>query len=302
MSSASIDGVVQDATLEIIGPEGVPLHFARAPLLERALAFFVDLGALFLLALIGGLLGFLMGAATGLLSVAGLGLIFFFVVRHGYFLFFETHWQGATPGKRLMKLKVVSRDGGGLTIDAIIARNLMRDMELFIPLVALGNPEQLFGRAPWWLLLAAAAWLGAMMLMPLLSRERTRLGDLVGGTLVVQTVKAPLLADEAGRVSLIPSAPGADVEIVFREEQLTTYGERELETLAELLRKAQQGHASEDDLRIVALTIARKVGYLGAAPNVDPGRFLRHFYRAQRAHLEGKLLLGKRKSSKFDGG
>ncbi|NOY92058.1 MAG: RDD family protein [Deltaproteobacteria bacterium] len=285
--------------LEIIGPEGVPLRFPRAPIVDRAMAFSIDLCLLFLLASISAAILVLAGLGSGLLSVAGLGLIFFFVVRHGYFLFFETHWQGATPGKRLLGLKVISRDGGGLSLDAIIARNLMRDMELFIPLVALGNPAQFFGRAPAWLLLPASLWLLVMMLMPILSRERTRLGDLVGGTLVVRVPKAPLLVDEAGRDSLIPAAPGHAAP-EFESPQLEIYGEHELETLAELLRKAEQGNASREDLTLVALAIARKVGFFGDAPTREPARFLRRFYRAQRAHLEGKLLMGKRKGSKFD--
>lgn len=285
--------------LAITGPEGVPLHFQRAPAVERAMAFSIDLCALFLLALMAAALFLMAGVTTGLMSVAGLGLVFFFGVRHGYFLFFETHWQGATPGKRLMNLKVVSRDGGGLSIDAIIARNLMRDMELFIPLVAVANPAQFFGRAPAWLLIPASLWLLAMMLMPLLSRERTRLGDLVGGTLVVRVPKASLLADEAGRDSLIPGAP-SDATLGFTPAQLAIYGERELETLADLLREVERGNASDADLTVVALTIAGKVGFVGSAPSREPHRFLRRFYRAQRAHLEGKLLMGKRKGSKFD--
>jgi len=285
--------------LEIVGPEGVPLRFPRAPVVDRAMAFAIDLCALFLLASISAAILVLAGVTSGLLSVAGLGLVFFFAVRHGYFLFFETHWQGATPGKRLLGLKVVSRDGGGLSIDAVIARNLMRDMELFIPLVAIANPAQFYGRAPAWLLIPASLWLLVMMLMPLLSRERTRLGDLVGGTLVVRVPKAPLLADEAGRDSLLPPAPG-HVAPRFEPYQLEIYGEHELETLADLLRQAEQGNAADEDLVLVALTIAGKVGFLGESPRREPARFLRRFYQAQRAHLEGKLLMGKRKGSKFD--
>jgi hypothetical protein len=40
----------------------------------------------------------------------------------------------------------------------------------------------------------------------------------------------------------------------------------------------------------------------GGEQELDPQRFLRVFYRAQRASLEKKLLLGKRKASKFDAG
>ncbi|MEM9068393.1 MAG: RDD family protein [Myxococcota bacterium] len=296
MSEASTFSESVNATIEVIGPEGVPVHFARATLSERFIAFAMDLILLVLIATVVLIFFLFAGAGTGLTSVIGIGMIFTFLIRHGYFMFFETHWQGSTPGKRLMKLKVVSRDGSGLSTDAVVARNLMRDLELFVPAAILSNPDQVFGRAPWWLLLPTSLWLFLMVLMPIISRERTRLGDLVGGTLVVRIPIAELQRDEAARTSLVPHA---DV-LTFTLAQLDVYGERELETLAELIRKADAYKATQEDLQVVAVTIAQKIGFGGPLPHQDPGRFLRTFYKQQRAHLEKKLLFGKRKASKFD--
>ena len=61
-------------------------------------------------------------------------VIFAFLARYGYFLAFELGPRGATPGKRLIGIRVASRDGGRLTAEAVIARNLLRDIELFLPL------------------------------------------------------------------------------------------------------------------------------------------------------------------------
>lgn len=290
-----------DATVEIVGPEGVPLAFPRASLSERYVAFAIDLVILALTAATVLILFVGAGLGMGLASVAGVGLVFAFLIRHFYFIAFETHWHGATPGKRLMNLRVVSRDGAGLGSDAIIARNLMRDLELFVPAALIANPEQVFGPAPWWMLAPTVLWLAAMVLMPVLSRESSRLGDLVGGTLVIRVPVAKLLRDEAARASLPPESPHADA-LTFSEAQLSFYGERELETLAELMRKADAGKAELTDLQVVAQTIARKIGFGGPQPLREPARFLRAFYKAQRAHLERKLLFGKRKSSKFDDG
>ncbi len=291
--------IASEGTLEIIGPEGVPLSFPRATILERFIAFALDLLLLYLCVFCALIFFLLAGAFAGLASVMGVGLVLAFLIQHFYFIFFETHWQGSTPGKRLIGLKVVSRDGAGLSTDGVVARNLMRDIELFVPAALLAAPEQVYGNAPWWLLLPTSLWLLVMVFLPVLTQERSRVGDLVGGTLVVRIPVGQLRDDEAARVSLPPFAPNADV-LTFSLQQLEHYGERELETLAELIRKADQLKATVEDLQVVAVTIAQKIGFGGPVPHSEPERFLRSFYKQQRAHLERKLLYGKRKTSKFD--
>ena len=59
--------------------------------------------------------------------------------------------------------------------------------------------------------------------MPLYTKERTRAGDLVGGTVVVKIPRAVRLRDETRTAS---SA------LAFTRDQLAVYGEHELETLA----------------------------------------------------------------------
>ena len=57
-----------------------------------------------------------------------------FVVRNLYFIHFELSWRGATPGKRIVGIRVIDRRGGPLLPAAVIARNLTREVEIFIPL------------------------------------------------------------------------------------------------------------------------------------------------------------------------
>ncbi len=279
--------------LRLVTPEGVPLSFELADPFERGMAFLLDIAlqslgmvALFLVCL----------AMTPVIADQSVALLLLglFVVRHFYFVFFEVRWSGATPAKRLLRLRVISRDGGGLPAEAVFARNLLRDVELFIPLVALAMPSALVGKSPWWMWLPALSWVFVVSALPLLTEQRQRAGDIVGDTVVVRVPRVILQVDEA--------APRSHQmqEIRLTAKQLSIYGEHELETLAGILRQIDAGHADPGELQVVARTIARKVGYRGPEPVQDPTRFLRSFYREQRAALEKKLLLGKRKADKFD--
>lgn len=278
------------STIEIVGPEGTLLSFPFASGIERFTAFCFDMGLLIIIMTVA-VVGFVASFAIGSSVLTAFGLVLFFMIRHGYFLFFETFLQGSTPGKRALKLRVIARDGGRLRVEAIVARNLMRDLEVFVPMVVMISPESLVGPAPWWLRLSAGVWTLVIGAMPLYTRERSRAGDLIGGTIVVGIPQAVLTRDESAR--------GAKA-LTFTREELAVYGEHELETLAELLRAVEVGHASVADLRLVAETIQKKIGFVGGEPSKFPKEFLRVFYSAQRDELERRLVLGRRKSNKHD--
>lgn len=288
-----------ERSFELESPEAVVLRFPLAALLTRGIAFVTDLALILAATAIVIAAGSLFAGLTGLAEPVALMLIGLFLVRHFYFVVFEVFWHGATPGKRLMNLRVISRDGSGLSVDAVVTRNLVRDIELFVPLTLLAVPEQVFGGVPSWLWIPAALWMIVIALLPLLTRERTRAGDLAGGTVVVHVPRAALLADEAARISLAPASPLADT-IDLTAEQLAIYGEKELEVLADLIRSIDEGRASEGDQARIAQTIATKIGYDGLEPHFEPTRFLTTFYKLQRAALEKRLLFGKRKASKND--
>jgi len=279
-----------EGIVSIVGPEGTPLSFPLADAFSRFGAFFIDLAILVMVNAIA-LCGFAFTFTLGSSLLMALGIVLLFAMRNGYFLFFETFWQGATPGKRSVGLRVVSRDGGRLRIEAVVARNLMRDLELFVPLVIVLAPQAVIGTAPWWVRLVAGLWIFVIGAMPFYTKERTRAGDLVGGTVVVTIPRAVRLRDETHAVS---------TSLAFSRDQLAVYGEHELETLAELLRSVDHGRAQPEDLKLVAKTIQKRIRFEGTEPERAPLVFLREFYRSQRSELENKLVLGKRKASKHD--
>src|SRR3546814_1160816 len=80
-----------------------------------------------------------------------------FLLRTFWFVGFELGSRAATPGKRLMGIRVVARDGGRLTADAVVARNLIRELEIFLPLMMLGAgaAADMVSR---WIMLAGVLW------------------------------------------------------------------------------------------------------------------------------------------------
>ena len=270
---------------EIVPPEGVPLSFTIASPGDRAAAFLVDAlfmvlagVAVFLLVLLGG------GRSGWTAAIANLVL---FAVQNLYFVWFEARWQGSTPGKRALGIRVIDARGGTLTIEAVLARNLVRVLEVFLPLAVLVDPEALWPGAPPWARLLASAWLLVFALLPLFNRQRLRVGDLVAGTCVVVAPRVVLL-DDPGR------ARGA-AAWSFTDAQLDVYGVYELQVLEDVLRRAREPGGPEG-VRAVARQIAAKVGWKGSVE--DP--FLREFYAALRDRLERRMLLGRRKADKHD--
>lgn len=281
----------------LLTPEGVELCVPLAPLGGRVAALMLDFGfmllATILMVLVLLALASLAGMGFGTMIV---GLLVSFVIWNGYFLYFELRWRGSTPGKRSMDLVVVSRDGGPLSTGAVMARNLMRELELYLPLRLLLAPSIVYGDAPGFVLLLASGWVFVFMFMPLLNKDRARVGDLVAGTIVVQRPKTLLLPDAAEK----RLDRRAD-KYVFRDEQLDMYGIRELQVLEDLLRQGDSSEAAFVLLRTIADKICNKIAFDEKIADNEVLPFLRSFYRAQRRRLEGRLLLGERREKKKQG-
>jgi uncharacterized RDD family membrane protein YckC len=273
---------------DIVTPEGVPLPVEVANYGERATAFAIDLfiwlcvTVLLYLLLIGALLT--NGGKGRLVAVSAILFIAFFV-RNLYFIYFELSWQGATPGKRIVGLRVIDRRGGPLTAVAVIARNLTREIEAFMPL---GILLTLGGRGtPLWQQLSIAAWLLFFSALPLFNRDRMRGGDLIAGTMVVSLPRRVLLRDLVEQ----------QARFTFTERQLQAYGAFELQVLEELLRRPASLEQA-GVLREVRDKICRRIGWTGGVPDHDTEAFLRDFYTAERGFLEREQLFGHVRADK----
>ena len=270
-------------------PEGVPIQLELASVGDRLVAVMIDL---FLMNVIGVLLAIIVlltGARGRAELAAAVMLVLFFLIRCFYFPILELRWRGQTPGKRATKIRVISRTGGPLTAQAVVARNLLRELELFQPMVILLAPAAIAGGFPAWVGLIAGLWVLVFALLPLVNRDHLRAGDLVAGTMVV---RAPpmLLLDDLGAARGQPA-------LQFRVDQLDIYGAYELQTLEAVLRL---GNTLENAgaLTAVAEQIQKRIGWTPGTERVGPFEFLSTFYAAQRARLEQRLLLGERRERK----
>lgn len=279
-------------TEKLTTPEGFELRFGRAAASERMVALAVDLTIVVCVAMVASLvLAFTLGDAAMLLVL--------FVLRHGYFVWFETRWNGRTPGKRLFHLRVVRADGGPLTVETLLARNLTREVELFLPLTLLVEPDVLFADHSGLVRLLASLWVLLLLFFPLTNPHRLRIGDLLAGTRVVVSPQVALVRDLADTRPL-PGVSQRQTVFEFSAAQLSIYGEHELTVLEDVLRKASRG--ADPVLVEVSKSICRRIGWTDHdAVGGDPARFLRAFYAAQRKHLEQRLLLGRRRLQKGTG-
>lgn len=276
-----------------VTPEGVDLRLEIGDAGQRAGAFLLDaaiiigvLVAMTLAAVFAGIGSAIAGSSSGEMIVV-IWLLGFFVLRNFYFAGFELTAGAATPGKRVMGLRVASRDGGRLRAESVIARNAMRELEVFVPFsLIFSRADQ--GGVESWMYLLAFVWAAIFVFFPLFNRDRLRAGDLIGGTWVVRTPKQKLVRDMAddgterlGRHDFTPA-------------QLDAYGARELHVLEDVLRSRDR-----DTMKAVTERIARKIEWVHA-PGQDDYDFLSAYYAGLRGRLEGRLLLGQRRADKHD--
>ncbi|MGN6357953.1 MAG: RDD family protein [Novosphingobium sp.] len=285
----------------LVTPEGIALPLTLASRGSRFGALLLDLVIIVVL-IVATTLGLLFAAGGTLnslendTSAAGRALQFFavlwiaamFLFRNAYFLFFELGPRGATPGKRMTGIRIAARDGGRLSAEMVIARNLLRDIELFLPLVFVasasgGGDEGAAG-------LAAAAWFLIFALFPCFNKDRLRAGDLIAGTWVVEAPKRKL----EQTMSAVAAPSPDDHAYKFGDAELAPYGEYELQTLERVLRENRA-----EALTSVAEAICAKIGWSPPTGGHERG-FLEAYYTQLRAHLETGMRFGQRKADKFE--
>lgn len=164
--------------LTIETPEQIALEFPLAGVGSRFLALAFDTLVQILLGVIifagwMGLTWLLVPVARIQASVWALAaaVLLGFLVMFGYFALFEILWQGQTPGKRLLKLRVISTSGRPITTYQALLRNLLRLADQLPALYAIGITSVL--------LTARSQRLGDLAASTVVVHERPTLGEYV---------------------------------------------------------------------------------------------------------------------------
>jgi uncharacterized RDD family membrane protein YckC len=170
--------------LNIETPEQVDLRFPIAGIGSRFLAILTDsilqMIALFVMFFVFGLIVSAAPHVAGTTTMINTGakwfvaavVLFYFLLYWGYFSLFEAFWNGQTPGKRLLKIRVIKDSGRQITLFESLARNLIRIVDALPSFYLVG------------------------VITMLCNREQKRLGDLVAGTIVIheRSEEQPLLS------------------------------------------------------------------------------------------------------------
>jgi uncharacterized RDD family membrane protein YckC len=247
-------------------PEGVELELPIAGPAPRIAAYSIDL-ALILVMLVAVLVTFALaqpaaswfaerfaswrtraaaGDSKSMAIMAPLLLAFVLATYFGelvYFSLWEIATRGLTPGKYLVGLRVVGREGQPVDAKAVLTRNVLRAVDVLPSAYAIG------------------------LVAMLTSKYGQRLGDHAAGTLVIRTDR--VAAPEA---LVLPP----DLEpLALSREQLAVLGARELTLVRGTLRRLHETQDAQRRalLRQVANTLAARLG-VELSDSEKPERFL----------------------------
>lgn len=214
--------IATEDVLIIETPERVPLHFALASIGNRFLACAIDhaiQGLALTLIFIASIILTSFSAIEQLVSsapkwVGAVMLLLMFLTFSSYFTFFEWLWNGQTPGKRWLKLRVIREDGRPITFWEAAVRNLVRFVDMAPSIYSIGLISVFFS-----------------------SRDQ-RIGDMVAGTVVIRERE-----EEAPAFSRVFATPVSDPALrrsfkpVDFTGSLSTLTESEIQVVETFLRR-----------------------------------------------------------------
>ncbi|GAB6195443.1 RDD family protein [Lysobacter xanthus] len=210
-----------DTYLEVVTPEGVALHLPVAGPVPRACAWVIDVALRLMIAVAASIVLGLFGAAgSGAMAVLAFAMYWFYPVA------FEVLWNGRTPGKRALGLRVVAADGAPVGWRASFTRNLLRVVDM-LP----------FGYA-------------AGLLACLADPAARRLGDMVARTQVIHDTEAtgtdlaPVVPPQPPALALRPDEQAAVIAFAERAPRLSDARRDELAGIAAPLVAAQGAQAA----------------------------------------------------------
>ncbi len=166
-----------DADSHIETPEGIELVMPLADPIARGYAFAIDMCLRVLIIIV---YTFLLNIVFDGKTAVGLQYLGIFIIMWGYYVIFDLWWDGQSPGKRSMKLRVVNDDFTPINFSTSLTRNLLRTADMFPGCYGCGIASMLF------------------------NKNNQRLGDIAARTLVVSTVQVRHSRIDVGETALPP--------------------------------------------------------------------------------------------------
>ncbi|NJK78860.1 MAG: RDD family protein [Chloroflexaceae bacterium] len=225
-------------------PENIEFSYDVAGIGSRFLAAIIDTAIILLLqAVLSAVIGAIfvqvndLSGGVGSIVLAIWGLLSFLFLW-GYYLFFEMVWNGQSPGKRSIRLRVVRTGGRPVTFVASAVRNLVRVID-FLPL-----------------------FYGLGVLMMFIDQRARRLGDLAGGTLVVKEQHTISLEALTSRAEAAPPPIPREVEALPLLPNLSALKEDDYNLIQEFLRRRRElGRESRQRLGLqLAQVLGQRLG------------------------------------------
>jgi uncharacterized RDD family membrane protein YckC len=150
-------------TIRITTSQNIDIDYEIAGLGERIVASLIDYGIFFLIYLLAIILGLLSGGFRG----SGVPFVVVIIVYALLYVFYdlicEVFMNGQSIGKRVMKIKVISLDGGRASFGQYLLRWLFRIVDFTLT----------FG--------------GCALISAAVSKNCQRVGDMVAGTTLIKT-------------------------------------------------------------------------------------------------------------------
>ena len=181
-------------TIKVQTPQKVPIEYRLAGVLFRSLAYIVDASILFLVYIA------LFSTVIFITNFRGESQTLFIgtyaVIYVFYSLVFEWSWQGQTPGKRLMGLRVIRLDGTYCSFSDYLTRWAFRFLDIGIT----------FGT------------LAAMTISA--NSKGQRIGDIMAGTTVIQTKSPGFSLSKIRKVNTVGEVPKYTLASQLEEQEV----------------------------------------------------------------------------------
>jgi len=218
-------------------PESVAVTYPVAGIGSRFLATLIDTLvqlavvaalAIVMLVIIG--VSGLRTSGTAVYVALAIGVLIVTAILLGYYIFFELIWNGQSPGKRAMRLRVIQISGYPVTPFAVLIRNVLRLVD-FLP-----------------------AYYGVGVITMIINKNSRRLGDLAAGTIVVKEGRE-------GELSALPPSYAAPSHAAF-EATMTPYAPQPAFARATATPGAQSATAAYATTATAANTYGIDVSHL----------------------------------------